>query len=259
MFRLLRSLLGASTPGMAPAGASCGQGDGCGCSSKRPVFAPPELIVRGREHLDAGRLRDALADFEEAVEALPSDYRSHAGLGMVLSCLGEHERAVISFTESLRQNSKQIDLFNRRGMSYMALGSFEEAATDFTKASRLDPLDPYSFLNRAICNIELEEVARAEADLEEAFQLLASPESGGDSGEDEEPGFTSELPVIAGSDSAESDVGVDLGWAYGIRARLRHRQQRYREAAADAQRSLQLRSGNAEVESLLQDCLSRAE
>jgi tetratricopeptide (TPR) repeat protein len=95
---------------------------------------------RGCAHLAAGRLNEALSDFNKSVE--------------------------LNETWSLA--------YNNRGVTYARLAQYDKAIEDFSAAVKLEPGNKTAYRNRALAYKKLGEVRKAEADYQLVLQLEKS-------------------------------------------------------------------------------------
>lgn len=59
----------------------------------------------------------------------------------------DHESAVADFTHVISKNPQNAHAYFRRAFSHKQLRLYPEAADDFEKAKRLDPLNPKMVVN----------------------------------------------------------------------------------------------------------------
>ena len=101
---------------------------------------------RGEALVQEGNEREALADFEAAVQNNPSSWRAVHNRGVSYASAGRAAEAMTDFNRTIELNKKYPNAyFNRAELKY-AQGDFAGAARDYTAASALKPGDP-SVLN----------------------------------------------------------------------------------------------------------------
>jgi tetratricopeptide (TPR) repeat protein len=69
--------------------------------------APQVWLFRGRYRIEAGKCREALADFERALALAPADAAAHASRGLAYLCLGDRAAARRSLDRSLSLDPNQ--------------------------------------------------------------------------------------------------------------------------------------------------------
>lgn len=98
---------------------------------------------------------------------------------------GDYEGASVYFTQALELLPEDADLYNFRGLCYLALGYSEEAIQDFNQAIDLGLNGTSQYYNRGICYLNLGEIELSKADLEMAIEV----------GDDEELSAIAELII----------------------------------------------------------------
>ena len=79
--------------------------------------AVPILLLRGRQHMDRQRCREALADFDAAARTDPGNALAHASAGLARLCLGDAEGAAWSLRKSLEIDPDQPEIRKALGLS----------------------------------------------------------------------------------------------------------------------------------------------
>jgi tetratricopeptide (TPR) repeat protein len=103
-----------------------------------PNFAPA-YYLRGRlkmSRLETDPYKEALADFEIAVDLDNSKWEHHNLLGFCRMQLGEYGNAVSAFNEAVRLNPDLGNPRQLRGESYYSLGMYERALEDYLGAQQ---------------------------------------------------------------------------------------------------------------------------
>ncbi len=105
---------------------------------------PQYYISRAGQWLDLGRLEDALADLNAALQLDKNDGIAIQKRGDVLSALQKYERAAADYTLFFELGGGIVDSvpsFKRRGLAYFRLGRFNEALADLQESLRRNPQD----------------------------------------------------------------------------------------------------------------------
>jgi len=98
------------------------------------------------------------------------ELRAMTEKGVAIYEQGDYEAAIEIFDEVLAKTSNAIT-YNARGSAYLALGNYEQALDDYTKATELDSTFPHSFYNRGRLLGILQRYDEALEDLQQAIQL----------------------------------------------------------------------------------------
>lgn len=128
----------------------------------------------------------ALNNFEKVIEtgeqciALKSDQplydQLYQRMGISALSLNNLELAETYFNESVKRNADlEANLFYL-GFSKMGQGKYAEAVEDFTASIEKEELIQRCLYNRALCQIQLEDVAAGVSDLETAMSMTDDPD-----------------------------------------------------------------------------------
>lgn len=94
--------------------------------------------------------------------------------------LGKCDKAIESYSKSIKINPKYAQSYNNRGYTYLRLRDFDKSLPEFNKALELKP-DYYNALkNRADTYIYLKDYKNAQKDLENAITIGGSNNLCGD-------------------------------------------------------------------------------
>jgi len=85
--------------------------------------------------------------------------------------LGEHDKAINDYNEAIRLNSKELNYFVNRGVSFFHLERHAEAMEDFDTAIRLDNNDSRGYFNRGFLNTLLKRYNEAVLDFTEVIRI----------------------------------------------------------------------------------------
>ena len=84
----------------------------------------------------------------------------------------QYENAAADFTESLRQDPRNVGALNNRGQVSYLNGNFKAAIQDFTSAIAIEAKNPLVLNNRALAYIALDDQDSAMKDLQAALNLV---------------------------------------------------------------------------------------
>ena len=57
--------------------------------------------ARGDSYKELGNFQRAIADYDKAIELVPSSFAAHFGRGLVFRDMGDHRRAIDDFNKAL--------------------------------------------------------------------------------------------------------------------------------------------------------------
>ena len=89
-----------------------------------------------------GRVPEAIAHFEEALQVFPDDTKVHYNLARALAQEGQLQGAIGHYEQALRGNPDFVEAHVNLGIALSQIGSNQEALVQFTEALRLRPDSP---------------------------------------------------------------------------------------------------------------------
>jgi tetratricopeptide (TPR) repeat protein len=135
---------------------------------------PGAYNVRGTAYAQAGRYKEALQDFDTALQLDPgysAAYSNRALIyrrqgktpnrGLVRQQLGQHQQAIVDFTRAIGISPQAVAPYNGRGLSYLATGDAKTALEDFNEAISRDRSDPQGWINQGLALEQLGEKRKA--------------------------------------------------------------------------------------------------
>jgi tetratricopeptide (TPR) repeat protein len=132
----------------------------------------------GKYHLDRGLSHYALANFKEALpdfqKAIDLNYKLAEAYSYLGVCLGNMQKPVESVSalnESIKLNPEDHFARANRGYYNSLLGDNRTAIEDFNTAIRLKPEDKTSYLNRGYTYIGMNDYVKAKADFQKALEI----------------------------------------------------------------------------------------
>ncbi len=115
----------------------------------------------------------AAAHLDAAFELLPADALLYSERGALALAAGRYGDAVRAYSEVLARTAPAdhaalADLYDRRGVAFVRLEKYAEAAADYSRAIDNDPADPVLYRNRAAALIPAGDDEAADADVRKA-------------------------------------------------------------------------------------------
>ncbi len=153
------------------------------------------LVERGMEKMELGDLRQALANFNQALRVNPNNSRAYYYRGKVQRQLqqtpewkeahyqaihsrgtarlqlGDGKGAVTDFTYVLRNYPNRALTYVNRGLARLELGETQKAITDFTRAVSLEPNLAMAYHHRGVAHHLLGNSEAARRDWDKAATL----------------------------------------------------------------------------------------
>ena len=142
-----------------------------------PTF-PHAIYNRGRLFSILKRYDDALIDLQKAVEISPFEfgYRANGNIGLIYHQLGEYDKALEAFGESISQNvEEKADVYYFRGETYTMLENYEAAIADYEAAIERFAQYGVAYQSLGYAYYKIEEFDKALESLNHAVEI--TPES----------------------------------------------------------------------------------
>jgi len=127
---------------------------------------------RGRALAARGELQRAITDFNRAMELKPGLARHYVLRGEAFASMGDNQRALTDFEQAIRMEPNNNPFaYHARGAIYRRTGNFDAAIASHDQGLRIHPVDPYAFASRAYAFSEKGDQNRALTDADEALRL----------------------------------------------------------------------------------------
>ncbi|HUW58522.1 MAG TPA: tetratricopeptide repeat protein [Planctomycetota bacterium] len=106
----------------------------------------------GKEHMEKGRTREALAELQKSAELKPDYPDTQLMLGNLLAAYGNPTQAVGYYRKAIEIDPRLFDAHNNLGVCLARLEKFEEAVEQFTRALEIYPksAQTYDMLGTAL-------------------------------------------------------------------------------------------------------------
>jgi tetratricopeptide (TPR) repeat protein len=133
---------------------------------------PGHWLLRGVVLLRQGKLDEAQADLDRAIELDDTFARAFGARGLVRQIKGQPQEALADFTRALEYIPDEGSILLARGQVYMGLERYHEALADFTRMVDLG-IEPraHALSYRAVVLTLLDRLDEALADVNQAIEL----------------------------------------------------------------------------------------
>jgi len=118
-----------------------------------------------------GRHKEAIADYDTAIELDPKYASAYCNRGIARGKLGRHKEAIADYDTAIGLDPKYASAYYGRAFAERALNRIGEAIADYDKAIELDPKYASAYYNRADAKGELGRHREAIADYDTAIGL----------------------------------------------------------------------------------------
>lgn len=110
-----------------------------------------DWIDKGENFYSSGDHKKAIDAYTRAIELHPANATAYSGRGLSYLKLGNYYRAITDFNNAIDLNHpKMADVYFRRGMTYNELGKYQQAIKDYNKTIELNPEDGQAYFFRGI-------------------------------------------------------------------------------------------------------------
>ncbi|MCA1618274.1 MAG: tetratricopeptide repeat protein [Acidobacteria bacterium] len=114
-----------------------------------------DYMERGREHLEAGRLSEAVAELSRAASLDPKLSQAHSLLAVAYDRKGLRDRAEDSYRRAIGVNDRDPEALNNLGYSLYLNGNYRAAVDKLKRAAKLAPADARILNNLALAQTRL--------------------------------------------------------------------------------------------------------
>jgi tetratricopeptide (TPR) repeat protein len=118
----------------------------------------------GRTLQDQGKLAEAIAEYQKAIQLKPEDALAHNRLGRALQDQGKLAEAIIEFKNAIQLKPDESVGYSNLGFALQVQGLFAEAIAEYKKAIRLKSDDAKTLKNLAWALVLSPERPRPEYD-----------------------------------------------------------------------------------------------
>jgi tetratricopeptide (TPR) repeat protein len=126
---------------------------------------------QGQDLAREGRIREAAAAFEKALEQTSGESRLHVSLSKAYLNLGEYDKAMEQTRKALEINTYNYEMHMNLGFLLARKGETQAALEHLSAATRINPLHPLLWYNRATLYVQLKDYGSALSDYSEALEL----------------------------------------------------------------------------------------
>lgn len=148
---------------------------GCSALIKSAVNTPQVLAIaynnRGNGYSGIGEYERAIQDYGESINLDPHDPKPFNNRGVAYQKTGEYDRAIEDFNAAIAIDQSYANAYANRGETYQKKGEFTLALKDFDDAIRLRPALAALWNERCWTHAVVGELQAALADCKEAMRL----------------------------------------------------------------------------------------
>ena len=134
-------------------------------------LTPSEYKNRGSLAHERGDYKDAITDYDIAIDKDPNYAEAYYLRGLTRRSLKQPKESIVDFTNSIRLTPNRADAYYERGAAHFLLEQYKEAVVDSDSAIRLNPDYTKAYYVRGAAKYRLERYEEAIVDFNEVLRL----------------------------------------------------------------------------------------
>lgn len=147
-----------------------------------PLHLEKYAESKAKKHLNAGvelesqgKLREAIAEYDEAIRLDPSFALAYSNRGLIYARLSQFQQAVQDFDKAIHLDPRLVLAYYNRGLIYALLNQHQLAIQDFNEVIHLNLEDAEAYYYRGVSYREQGKKAEALADFQKSITLTDNP------------------------------------------------------------------------------------
>ena len=129
------------------------------------------LFNQGNQALSEKKYEDAIKYYTEAIKINSNDSDVYNNRGNAYSGLKDYKEAIKDYDKAIKINPKLIEAYYNRGIAYFKLDEYGKAIKDYDKAIELNPNYSNAYNNRGVAYVKLGKYDKAIKDYTDAIEL----------------------------------------------------------------------------------------
>ena len=110
-----------------------------------------EYFSRGNFKKRVKNYKDALSDYNKAIELYPSFAEAYYKRGNLKNLMGDFEGAILDYSKAIEHDPNLAEAYHNRGLTKFKSGDEQAGNLDFLKAGMLGYIRAYD-INKEFCN-----------------------------------------------------------------------------------------------------------
>ncbi len=136
-----------------------------------PVNLPFAHMNRAVAHEKAGRLAEAIADYDAAIDQDPAYAEAYANRGVAYEKAGKIDQAIADYQKAIALDPSSAQTYFNLGTVYLGAGRLVDAVEQYDRAISLDPRHADAFHNRGVALADSGQAGGALEDYNQAISL----------------------------------------------------------------------------------------
>jgi Tfp pilus assembly protein PilF len=129
--------------------------------------------TRGNEYNGPGNYRQAIEDYDRAIEIKPGYAEAYNNRGAAYNSLGNYGQAIENYNRAIEIKPGYADSYYNRGVTYTYLGNYKQAIEDYNRAIEIKPGYADAYNNRGIIYLSQGNNERGCRDAQKACEMGA--------------------------------------------------------------------------------------
>ena len=134
-------------------------------------LTPSEYKNRGSLAYERGDYKDAITDYDIAIDKDPNYAEAYYLRGLTRRSLKQQKESIVDFTEAIDLDPKRAEAYYERGIAECLLERYEEAVVDSDGAIRLNPDYTKAYYVRGYAKYNMERYEESIVDFTSAIRL----------------------------------------------------------------------------------------
>ncbi|MFZ0932657.1 MAG: tetratricopeptide repeat protein [Syntrophobacteraceae bacterium] len=126
---------------------------------------------RGVAYEALGNHRQAISDYEKAIELAPGRTEPYNNRGIAYDRLGNHRQAISDYNRAIEIYPEYAAAYGNRGTAYSGLGEYRQAISDFDRATEINPELAWAYNGRGMAYGKLGNHRQAISDFDRAIEI----------------------------------------------------------------------------------------
>ncbi|MGB0525073.1 MAG: tetratricopeptide repeat protein [Flammeovirgaceae bacterium] len=126
---------------------------------------------RGFAKDDLGQYKEAILDYDKAIQLNPNHTNAYNNRGFAKRKLGRYKEAILDYNKAIQLNPNYANAYHNRGFAKRKLGKYKEAILDYDKAIQLSPNFENAYHNRGFAKRKLGKYKEAIQDYNKTIEL----------------------------------------------------------------------------------------
>ena len=130
-----------------------------------------EYLQRGNESHALGNYKEAITDYDKAIELNPEYAEAYNNRGLAKFNLGKYKEAIKDYDKAIELNPKYAKAHNNRGFVNLALKKYDEGIRDYTREIEINPNNAHSHLSLGLTKFSIGKYEEAIKDFDEVIKI----------------------------------------------------------------------------------------